>query len=66
MGILLKLRGSAVYVITALFSAKGRGAMNATAETLEVARDKALKLKSEGYFVEIRDEDGELVFVKTH
>jgi hypothetical protein len=55
-----------MYSITALFCAKGRGAMNATADTLELARDKADNLKSQGYFVEIRDEDGELVFVKTH
>jgi hypothetical protein len=55
-----------MYSITALFSAKGAGAMNATAETLELARDKASRLKSEGYLVEIRDENGELVFVKTH
>ena len=55
-----------MYSITALFTAKGIGAMNVTAATLELARDKAIQLKSEGYFVEIRDEDGELVFVKTH
>ena len=50
-----------MYSITALFSAKGRGAMNVTAETLELARAKAVNLKSHGFFVEIRDEDGELV-----
>jgi hypothetical protein len=50
-----------MYVITALFCAKGRGAMNATAVTLELARDKARNLKSQGFVVEIRDEDGELV-----
>jgi hypothetical protein len=55
-----------MYIITALFSAKGRGAMNVTAETLELARDKADKLKSQGYFVEIRDANGELVLTRVH
>ncbi len=50
-----------MYSITALFCAKGRGATNATAVTLELARDKARKLKSQGFYVEIRDEDGGLV-----
>ena len=66
MGILPTLRGSAMYTITALFSAKGRGAMNATAETLELARDKADSLKGQGYFVEIRDENDELVLTRLH
>ena len=35
--------------------------MNATAVTLELAREKAQNLKSQGFVVEIRDEDGELV-----
>ena len=51
-----------MYSITALFSAKGSGAMNVTAETLALARDKARNLKSQGFYVEIRDEDRELVF----
>jgi hypothetical protein len=55
-----------MYTITALFSAKGRGAMNATAETLELARDKADSLKGQGYFVEIRDENDELVLTRLH
>ena len=55
-----------MYTITALFSAKGRGAMNVTAETLKLARDKADNLKSQGFFVEIRDEDGELVLTSIH
>jgi hypothetical protein len=66
MGILPTFRGSAMYTITALFCAKGRGAMNATAETLELARDKAENLKSQGYFVEIRDDTGELVLMRVH
>ena len=55
-----------MYSITALFCAKGRGAMNATAETLDLAHDKAWNLKSQGYFVEIRDDEGELVFMRGH
>ena len=35
--------------------------MNATAVTLKLAREKAQKLKAQGFYVEIRDEDGELV-----
>jgi hypothetical protein len=35
--------------------------MNATAVTLELAREKAQNLKSQGFVVEIRDEDGELI-----
>ena len=55
-----------MYVITALFSAKGRGAMNATAVTLELAREKAQNLKAQGFYVEIRDEDGELVLSRVN
>ena len=55
-----------MYTITALFCAKGRGAMNATAETLELARDKADTLKGQGYVVEIRDDNGELVLIRVH
>lgn len=36
-----------MYSITALFCAKGRGAMNATAETLDLAHDKTSNLKSQ-------------------
>jgi hypothetical protein len=35
--------------------------MNATAVTLDLAREKAQNLKAQGFYVEIRDEDGELV-----
>jgi hypothetical protein len=55
-----------MYTITALFCAKGRGAMNVTAETLELARDRADNLKSQGYFVEIRNDDGVLVLMRVH
>jgi hypothetical protein len=55
-----------MYTITALFTAKGRGAMNVTAETLELAHEKADKLKSQGYLIEIRDENGELVLTRLH
>ena len=40
--------------------------MNATAVTLELARDKARNLKSQGLFVEIRDENGELVLSRVN
>jgi hypothetical protein len=50
-----------MFTITALYCEKGRGAMNATAESLVKARVKAKNLKSQGFFVEISNEEGHIV-----
>jgi hypothetical protein len=38
--------------------------MNATAVTLDLACEKAQNLKSQGFVVDIRDEDGEHVLTR--
>jgi hypothetical protein len=52
-------RGVAVYTITVRYSKHGMVAMNLKADTISLAREKALHMKSQAFHVEIKDALGQ-------